>query len=786
MFEIKIQLLNDIPCLILKGRLDGLGADLFEKKTDKLHPDCFHWIVDFRNVDYMSSAGMRVLLRKEKELRNKGGKLIMFGMDQDVAKVLNLTGLSKHFTIATDQENALTRVEHLKKAEELKEEFTEQGCTYLCTGALETNSTIDVWNNAKKSHAPKFDKDSLIQTNLKELGLSFGIGGFGNSSEQAQEGLGLFVSLTTAAGVSPADGYCRPDFLFTNAPLEVHMYPAQAFSFSGEPSVMIKRDAQDSITLEKLLENFQSFFQSKMEIIPSTWGFIISAEIETLHASKIETRRDLAASEFTACKPETAKRALIVGIYYDHKILSENDTLKILLNNLQLISVSTKLYANAFLLDERLPLEVHDLGDLVSQITKMELVQDVVHVEPDTDISNVKSWVFLPSSLRSAEEKRLTIETVEGTSYNSEWNTIIRRIYADCGKVVLDQLHGGFTSVAFRVTSYDKEGRQLLPTVLKIGSIKNNDNEVNAYHKYVKRFILNNSTTIMGTTTHKNWGGLRYNFLGINGSDSTLVWLTDYYKKYPSEKLIPLFDRIFTDILKPWYGQPHWEHIYPYIEHSPLTLFPNLFDCLEQELGISADTEIIQCNELDREIINPFYFLKHEYPLRKGSSKLWYKAVTHGDLNMQNILLDEKENIYIIDFSETKPRNIIADFARLEPIFKIEMCSITNDQELKEMLEFEQGLLCAETLDAMPEYTYRGNDPMVKKAYTMICKLREYANVVTLFEKDIIPYLIALLEWTYSVVCYTQLNIEKKKYALYSAALICEKIIELEKERALS
>jgi len=784
MFEIKIQLLEDIPCLILKGRLDGLGADLFEKQTEKLHPNSFHWIVDFRNVDYMSSAGIRALLRREKELRNKGGKLILFDMDRDVAKVLRLTGLSKHFTVTSNREDAIAYISNLKKADGHKEEFTRQGCTYLCSGELKTNCSIDIWNNEKKSHTSRFDKSSLIQTNLKELGLSLGIGGFGNSSAQAQEGLGLLVSLTTAAGVSPADGYCRPDFLFTNTPIEVQLYIAQAISFSGEHSVMIKRESQDTITLGKLLETFSKYFESKMEETPPAFGFVCAADVETLHSSKIETKRDLFMHEFTACKTETDKKALIIGIYYDHKALSENDDLRPLLKNLQLISITSKLYPNAFLLGNGFSMKIQNFGDIVSQITKTEYINDVIHIEPGTEITNAKTWIFLPSVIRSAEEKRLTIETVEGTSYNSEWNTIIRRIYADCGKVILSQLHGGYTSTTFRVTSYDKDGRRLLPTVLKIGSIKNNDSEVNAYHKYVKRFILNNSTTIMGTTTHKNWGGLRYNFLGINGPDSTLVWLTDYYKKYPAKKLIPLFDRIFTDILKPWYGQPHWEHIYPYCEHSPLILFPNIFECLEHELGISADTEIIQCDELGRKIINPFYFLKHEYPLRKGQSKLWYKAVTHGDLNMQNILLDEKENIYIIDFSETKPRNIIADFARLEPIFKIEMCSVTNEEELKEMLEFEQGLLQAETLGETPKFTYQGNDPMVKKAYRMICKLREYANVVTIFENDIIPYLIALLEWTYSVVCYTQLSTTKKKYALYSAALICEKILDLEKGNA--
>ncbi len=328
MFEIKIQLLEDIPCLILKGRLDGLGADLFEKQTEKLHPNSFHWIVDFRNVDYMSSAGIRALLLREKELRNKGGKLILFDMDRDVAKVLRLTGLSKHFTVTSNREDAIAHISHMKKADGHKEEFTRQGCTYLCTGELKTNCSIDIWNNEKKSHTSRFDKSSLIQTNLKELGLSLGIGGFGNSSAQAQEGLGLLVSLTTAAGVSPADGYCRPDFLFTNTPIEVQLYIAQAISFSGEHSVMIKRESQDTITLGKLLETFSKYFESKMEETPPAFGFVCAADVETLHSSKIETKRDLFMHEFTACKTETDKKALIIGIYYDHKALSENDDLR--------------------------------------------------------------------------------------------------------------------------------------------------------------------------------------------------------------------------------------------------------------------------------------------------------------------------------------------------------------------------------------------------------------------------------------------------------------------------
>ena len=59
-------------------------------------------------------------------------------------------------------------------------------------------------------------------------------------------------------------------------------------------------------------------------------------------------------------------------------------------------------------------------------------------------------------------------------------------------------------------------------------------------------------------------------------------------------------------------------------------------------------------------------------------------------------------------------------------------------------------------------------------------KMREYAATVSLFEKSIVPYLIAMLEWTYPVVVYYGINIHRLRYSMISSALIVEKILELE------
>jgi len=132
----------------------------------------------------------------------------------------------------------------------------------------------------------------------------------------------------------------------------------------------------------------------------------------------------------------------------------------------------------------------------------------------------------------------------------------------------------------------------------------------------------------------------------------------------------------------------------------------------------------------------------------------------------------------VIDFSETRPRNIVSDLARMEPIVKFEMVALEGDADLRRMLEFEKGLISAAALNETPPMIYTGTDPAVRKAYEVIRLLRRHANTVTIFETDIVPYWLALLEWTLPVVAYVQISPWQKKYAAYSAALLCDAILK--------
>ena len=59
--------------------------------------------------------------------------------------------------------------------------------------------------------------------------------------------------------------------------------------------------------------------------------------------------------------------------------------------------------------------------------------------------------------------------------------------------------------------------------------------------------------------------------------------------------------------------------------------------------------------------------------------------------------------------------------------------------------------------------------------------MREYSQRAVHSQTDIISYWLAVLEWTYSVLSYVGFPTLRKKYALYSAAIIVSRILELEK-----
>jgi len=725
------------PVFELIGRLDGTGAVVFDQE---LAPQLTGYVLlDFAQVGFLSSAGIRSLLMAEKRLRAAGGGLVLANLDDNLREVLDLTGLLGQFAVTDSMEapaGLLTR--RMAGADEL-------ACGARCyklQALTDDPSAVDDWGPVTGNEP--------CEATLAEVGYAFGVGGLGATLEQARLGQGICLAAGGFFGVVPAAGPF--DYALTRHPERTDVWMGGGIGFSGPAALHVTHRPPWAGTLGELAEDL-------LRLVNNTPALGFAGLLNL-------------AGE----RPDGAKAVFVVGLALDAERGMQS-----LRRELAPLGGNTFLRAHGVLLATAPQAQAAALDDCAQQAMTMENVLGVEALSAGLRLNGCCLWLWTPAEVRSAEEKRMRIECAD-IELEDEWLRIVRRIYDDASRVELNLLPGGFTSRTFRVTSYDRAGRRQLPTVLKIGGIELTRAEEEAYHAWVKKFILNNSTTILGTHYAEHWAGLRYNFLGIGGAESKLTMLRDLYLQLPVDELLPLFDRIFTDILKPWYGQPRWEQIDLCAEHDPKRLFPGLIAIAEQVHGLSADDPTLHCPQLGRSLPNPYWFYKHRYP--QGLRRMAYRCICHGDLNPQNIMLDERQNIYIIDFSETRPRNCMSDFARLEVISKMEFTRMATDDDVAALLRWDEGLQAMERIDEQPLFAYEGADPAVRRAWEVIRRVRHYADQVTIFETDPLPWFMAALEWTLPVAAYRSAGPLQKRFALYSAGLLCERILALtEKNR---
>jgi len=97
---------NDFRQVLVAGKINSLLAPEFEKALDEaIQGEPKHLIVNLQDVDYLSSAGLRTILRIAKRLDKNNKKLAFVGARELVVEVIRLTGVDSIFPLcATVQE----------------------------------------------------------------------------------------------------------------------------------------------------------------------------------------------------------------------------------------------------------------------------------------------------------------------------------------------------------------------------------------------------------------------------------------------------------------------------------------------------------------------------------------------------------------------------------------------------------------------------------------------------------------------------------------------------------
>ncbi|MDR1985807.1 MAG: STAS domain-containing protein [Treponema sp.] len=94
----KIQA-GDKLILKINGKLSAATAEAFNCEVEEAIAESSRIEMDFTEVSYMASAGLRVLIAAQKKLNVCDGLLTLRNVREDVLEVFKLTGLDEVFDI---------------------------------------------------------------------------------------------------------------------------------------------------------------------------------------------------------------------------------------------------------------------------------------------------------------------------------------------------------------------------------------------------------------------------------------------------------------------------------------------------------------------------------------------------------------------------------------------------------------------------------------------------------------------------------------------------------------
>lgn len=105
------ELAGGITKVILDGRLDIEGAAAVDLQMNVIAGSRKAVLVDLQKVSFLGSMGLRALVTPARTIKSRGGKIVLFGPNESVEKVLKTSGIDTLIPVHHELQSALAELQ---------------------------------------------------------------------------------------------------------------------------------------------------------------------------------------------------------------------------------------------------------------------------------------------------------------------------------------------------------------------------------------------------------------------------------------------------------------------------------------------------------------------------------------------------------------------------------------------------------------------------------------------------------------------------------------------------
>lgn len=310
----------------VKGRLDAYWADhltdaLYEIIREGIH----HITLNLRDVVYISSAGIRVLLQAHKQLKGLHGVLHVSHLSDQVQSVLDMAGLTAFLRSSSPsvEEHRSTSPEAARRTKLGDHTFD------IYPGPRHASLTCEMLGNPQHFFGKGFSDSDCRTTTFPSHSFGIGLGAIGEDLAHCRGRFGEFISVAGSAAYLPTDNTNVPDFSLSAGTLVPTLQVLYGLKCAGDFSHLLRFESSRENCSVKLSDLVNcGLEQTGSEAL----GLVLIAESAGLVGAVLKRSPDLGKKgvdlfqhplirqwlSFTTDRSHTSALTLVVGIAARH------------------------------------------------------------------------------------------------------------------------------------------------------------------------------------------------------------------------------------------------------------------------------------------------------------------------------------------------------------------------------------------------------------------------------------------------------------------------------------
>lgn len=376
-------------------------------------------------------------------------------------------------------------------------------------------------------------------------------------------------------------------------------------------------------------------------------------------------------------------------------------------------------------------------------------------------VGDLAQWLRADAALPAAAPASAGFgPKILGATLTPEETDVLGDLYRDAVRLELAPLGGGFSGArVFRVRSFDSVGHEHAPSVAKIGDRKPVAQERVAFER-VEGVLGNRAPRIQHYVDLGVKAGIRYGYAAM-GRGEVRTFRSLYMKGAPVAEIERVLREVFEEVLAPFFAAARFERL-PLLEHYG---FQARFAA-----SVRRNVTAIAGDDGPTRFADLVDFYERFLPGFVAPPEHRYVSMVHGDLNGANILIDARDNVWVIDWFHAAPSHALKDLIKLENDVLFLYTPIADAAELAEATRLSDLLRVVEDLRApLPELPAEIRTPALRRAWDTVRVLRSLVAQQCRDDRDPHQHHVGALRYAAHTLSFDEASPWQKRWALYAA-----------------